>query len=258
MSFTRLHRLTSPGTIFRELVAAARPAGSTRSSPLPILGTPHAFSALLAAHAGVKAIYLSGSSLSTVALGLPDLGVITSADVAEETRRITACCPLPLLVDIDTGLADTALGIRRTIQQVERAGACGVHLEDQSIDQKRCGHRPNKSIVSIAEMTDRIRAAVSARDDPAFVIMARTDSLASESAADALKRIAAYTEAGADMIFLEAARQLSNYSHALSAMQHRTPLLANMTESASRRHSRCLSSAALECPWLCFLCRLSA
>ena len=181
-------------------------------------------------HAGVKAIYLSGSSLSSVSLGLPDLGVINASDVAEDTRRITACCPLPLLVDIDTGLSDTALGIRRTVQQVERAGACGVHLEDQRFDQKRCGHRPNKSLVSIAEMADRIRAAVSARDDPAFVIMARTDSLASESAADAAARITAYTQAGADMIFLEAAQQLSDYGTALSSQQHPAPLLANMTE----------------------------
>lgn len=230
MSFTHHPIRSSPGAIFRRLVAETRSPPSTHTSPLPILGTPNAYSALLAVHAGAKAIYLSGSSLSTVGLGLPDLGVITAHDVAEETRRITSCCSLPLLVDIDTGLSNTALGIRRTLQMVERSGACGVHIEDQRIDQKRCGHRPNKSIVSITEMTDRIHTAATARDDPSFVIMARTDALASSSLSDTITRAKAYVAAGADMMFVEAATSLSQYSAMIAALGPDVPVLANVTE----------------------------
>jgi methylisocitrate lyase len=178
MSVTRLASRASPGALFRQLVAEARPARSAPSNPLPIIGTPNAYTALLAQHCGARAIYLSGSSVSTVSHGLPDLGFINACDVAEDTRRITAACALPLLVDVDTGLSSGVLGIRRTIQMVEAAGACGVHVEDQRVEVKRCGHRAGKAVVSVEEMCERIHAAVSARSDPHFVVMARTDALA--------------------------------------------------------------------------------
>ena len=224
MSFTRLSIRSSPGALFRSLVATARP------TPLPILGAPNAYSALLAAHAGAQALYLSGSSLATVSLGLPDLSAHSAADVADDCRRITGACALPLLVDVDTGLGDSALAIRRTIALVERAGACGVHLEDQRLSHKRCGHRPHKAIVPIQDMVDRLRAAVEARDDPAFVVMARTDALASETLPEVVDRCRAYVEAGADMVFVEAARELGEYRAVREGLGGAVPVLANVTE----------------------------
>ena len=229
MSLARIPLRSSPGAHFRQLVADALPAGSLRSTPLPILGTPNAYTALLAQHCGARALYLSGSSVSTVSLGLPDLGLLTAHDVATDTHRITSASTLPLLVDVDTGLSSSSLGIRRTIGLVESAGACGVHLEDQRIDLKRCGHRPGKAVVTADEMCARIAAAVSGRSDPAFVIMARTDALAEDpSLPRLLSRLRAYVRAGADMLFVEAARSLEQYAAVVREL--RVPVLANVTE----------------------------
>ena len=208
----------SQGKKFRELAAS--------SKPLQIVGAINAYSALMAERAGHKALYVSGAGVANASHGLPDLAVTTLNDVLEDARRITARSALPLLVDIDTGWGG-AFNIARTIKEMESADVAAVHIEDQ-IGQKRCGHRPNKEIVSTQEMQDRIKAAVDARSDQNFVIMARTDALANEGLDAALARAVAYVEAGADMIFAEAMTELSHYTKFKNAVK--VPLLANATE----------------------------
>ncbi len=194
--------------------------------PLQIVGAVNAYCALMAEAIGFRAIYLSGAGVANASFGLPDLGVTTLNDVAEDVRRITAVTRLPLLVDADTGWG-AALNIARTVQTLSRAGAAGMHLEDQQA-AKRCGHRPGKALVEVAEMVDRIRAAVDARLDPGFAIMARTDALASEGLSAALERCQRYVEAGADMIFAEAVTQPEQYREFTRTVS--VPVLANMTE----------------------------
>lgn len=197
-----------------------------QESPLQIVGTINAYTALLAQKAGYRAIYLSGAGVANASYGLPDLGITNLTDVAEDVYRITGVCDLPLLVDIDTGWGN-AFNIERTIKTMIRAGAAGVHMEDQ-VQAKRCGHRPKKELVSAHEMGDRIKAAVDARTSPHFVIMARTDALAIEGLDKALSRIDQYAEAGADMIFFEGATELSQYQAVTRACH--LPVLANITE----------------------------
>ena len=206
------------GSRFRELVA--------HQAPLQIVGTVNAFSALLAQKAGHQAIYLSGAGVANASLGLPDLGISQLSDVAEDARRITAVCDLPLLVDVDTGWG-SAFNIARTVREMERAGVAAIHMEDQ-VQAKRCGHRPNKALVSTAEMVDRIRAGIDARRDESFVFMARTDAHASEGMAAAVERAGRYVEAGADMIFAEALHTLEEFAE--FARQVPVPVLANITE----------------------------
>jgi methylisocitrate lyase len=194
--------------------------------PLQLVGTINAYCARLAERAGFKAIYLSGAGVANASFGLPDLGITTLNDVCEDARRITAACPLPLLVDADTGWGG-AFNIARTIRELMRAGAAGCHLEDQEL-AKRCGHRPNKVIVSTGEMVDRVKAAVDARSTDEFVVMARTDAVASEGLQAAIDRAGAYVEAGADMIFAEALYALEDYRG--FAMNVPVPVLANLTE----------------------------
>jgi len=208
----------SRGQQFREALAAER--------PLQIAGTINAYSALLATKAGFRAIYLSGAGVANASFGLPDLAMTTLNDVCEDIRRISYATDLPLLVDADTGWGG-AFMIGRTIREMGRAGAAGCHLEDQ-VGIKRCGHRPGKALVETAEMADRIRAAVDARTDDAFVVMARTDAHAVEGQQAALERAAAYVEAGADMIFAEALTTLDEYRQFTSAIE--VPVLANLTE----------------------------
>ncbi|MEO6847662.1 MAG: methylisocitrate lyase [Chthoniobacterales bacterium] len=195
--------------------------------PLQIVGAVNAYCAMLAEQAGFRALYLSGAGVANASFGLPDLGVTTLNDVCEDVRRITQATSLPLLVDADTGWGG-AFMIARTIRELTRAGAAGCHLEDQVL-AKRCGHRPGKSLVSTSEMCDRIKAAVDARTDAQFVIMARTDAHASEGQAAAVERAQAYVSAGADMIFAEALTTLEEY-HAFTSAMGATPVLANITE----------------------------
>jgi len=194
--------------------------------PLQVVGAINAYSALLAARAGFKAIYLSGAGVANASFGLPDLGITTLNDVCEDVRRITGACSLPLLVDADTGFG-SAFNLARTTRELIRAGAAGMHLEDQ-VQAKRCGHRPGKALVSAAEMVDRVKAAVDARADDRFVVMARTDAHAVEGQGAAIERAARYVEAGADMIFAEALTTLDEYRAFTSAL--RVPVLANITE----------------------------
>jgi methylisocitrate lyase len=194
--------------------------------PLQVVGTINAYAALLAEHAGFRAIYLSGAGVANASFGLPDLGITALNDVCEDVRRITGACPLPLLVDADTGFG-SAFNIARTTRELIRAGAGGMHLEDQ-VSAKRCGHRPGKALVPAGEMVDRIHAAVDARSDPAFIIMARTDAHAVEGQAAALERAADYVAAGADMIFAEALKTLDEYRQFTAALG--VPVLANLTE----------------------------
>jgi methylisocitrate lyase len=208
----------SAGLKFRNALAAHK--------PLPIVGAVNAYSAMLAERAGHHAIYLSGGGVANASFGLPDLGVTSLNDVAEDARRITAACDLPLLVDIDTGWGG-AFNIARTIQEMERAGVAAVHIEDQ-VAQKRCGHRPNKEIVSKEEMVDRIKACVDARVDENFFVMARTDAFAQEGLNAALDRAMACVEAGADGIFAEAVHTLEDYQAFTKALN--VPVLANITE----------------------------
>jgi methylisocitrate lyase len=198
----------------------------SEQSPLQILGVINAYSALQAQRAGAKALYLSGAGVANASYGLPDLGMTGLEDVCIDIRRITSRTDLPLLVDADTGWGG-AFNIARTVKEMTRAGAAGCHIEDQ-VAQKRCGHRPNKELVSIEEMSDRIKAAVDAKIDPDFVIMARTDAHASEGQAAAIKRAKAYVEAGADMIFAEAIHTLKEYEEFTSVIK--VPVLANITE----------------------------
>ncbi|GAB7450345.1 methylisocitrate lyase [Enterobacter kobei] len=200
---------------------------SDLENPLQIVGTINANHALLAQRAGYQAIYLSGGGVAAGSLGLPDLGISTLDDVLTDIRRITDVCPLPLLVDADIGFGSSAFNVARTVKSMIKAGAAALHIEDQ-IGAKRCGHRPNKAIVSKEEMVDRIRAAVDARTDPNFVIMARTDALAVEGLEAAIDRAQAYVEAGADMLFPEAITELAMYRQFADAVQ--VPILANITE----------------------------
>lgn len=202
-------------------------AALTKENPLQIVGTINANHALLAQRAGYQAIYLSGGGVAAGSLGLPDLGISTLDDVLTDIRRITDVCPLPLLVDADIGFGSSAFNVARTVKSISKAGAAALHIEDQ-IGAKRCGHRPNKAIVSKEEMVDRIRAAVDARTDPNFVIMARTDALAVEGLEAAIDRAQAYVEAGADMLFPEAITELAMYRQFADAVQ--VPILANITE----------------------------
>ena len=208
----------SQGRKFRAAVA--------KRAPLQIAGTINAYCALLAELAGFRALYLSGAGVANASFGLPDLGVTALGDVLEDARRITAATDLPLLVDVDTGFG-SAFNIARTVREMERAGAAAIHLEDQE-QAKRCGHRPNKATVSSDEMCDRLKAAVDARSDERFVIMARTDAFAREGRQAALDRAAAYVAAGADMIFAEALYTLEDYAAFTRAI--RVPVLANITE----------------------------
>lgn len=195
-------------------------------NPLQIAGTINAYTALLAKRAGFRAIYLSGAGVANASYGLPDLGITNLNDVLEDASRITNACDLPLLVDIDTGWG-SLFNIARTIKSMINAGVAGAHIEDQ-IQAKRCGHRPKKEIVDTAEMCDRIKAAVDAKTDPDFTLMARTDALALEGLDRTLERIQHYVEAGADMIFFEGATDLAQYKAATQAC--RVPVLANITE----------------------------
>lgn len=208
----------SPGTRFRVAVEAER--------PLQVVGTINAYCALLAERAEFRALYLSGAGVANASFGLPDLGITTLNDVTEDVRRITSVTHLPLLVDIDTGWGG-AFMIAKTIKEMIRAGAAAVHIEDQ-VQAKRCGHRPNKALVSCTEMADRVKAAVDAKTDSHFVIMARTDAFASEGQSAAIERACAYVEAGADMIFAEALHNLEEYKRFVEAVK--VPILANITE----------------------------
>jgi methylisocitrate lyase len=193
---------------------------------LQIAGAINAYSALLAERAGFKALYLSGAGVATASHGLPDLGLTQLGDVLADARRITAATKLPLLVDIDTGWG-TALGIARTIREMARAGVAAVHIEDQ-VSAKRCGHRPGKELVGADEMCDRLKAAVDARPDKDFAVMARTDAAANEGVDAAIERAQSYVDAGADMIFAEALTGLEDYRKFTDAV--RVPVLANLTE----------------------------
>ena len=212
--------MTKPaGQLLREALSA--------ESPLQIIGTINANHALLAQRAGFRAIYLSGGGVAAGSLGLPDLGITTLEDVLVDVRRIVNVCQLPLLVDIDTGFGPSAFNIARTITSLISAGAAGAHIEDQ-VGAKRCGHRPNKELVSKEEMVDRIRAAVDARGEDPFVIIARTDAIAGEGMDAAIDRALAYVAAGVDAIFPEAIRNLDDYKRFTSAVN--VPVLANITE----------------------------
>jgi len=208
----------SPGARFRTALAAEK--------PLQVVGAINAYAARLAQAAGFRAIYLSGGGVAANSLGIPDLGISTMEDVLTDVRRITDLCRLPLLVDIDTGWGG-AFNIARTIRQMIKAGAAAVHMEDQ-VSAKRCGHRPGKELVPAEEMADRVKAAVDARCDQEFVIMARTDALASEGLARAIERAQAYVAAGADMIFAEAVTEIAQYTAFRKAVG--VPILANITE----------------------------
>ena len=211
-------RASSPGSSFRQAVA--------EEHPLQVIGAINAYTARMAEATGFRALYLSGGGVAANSLGMPDLGISTMDDVLTDLRRITDVTTLPVLVDIDTGWGG-AFSIARTIRSMQKAGAAAVHLEDQ-VGTKRCGHRPGKEVVSTAEMVDRIKAAVDARIDPGFVLMARTDALAAEGIDSALDRVSAYVEAGADMIFAEAVTELADYR--TFRTRAGVPILANITE----------------------------
>lgn len=208
----------TPGARFKAALDAQR--------PLAILGTINAYTAMMAERVGHQAIYLSGGGVANASFGLPDLGMTSMNDVAEDARRICGATDLPLLVDIDTGWGG-AFNIARTVKEMQRAGVAAVHLEDQ-VAQKRCGHRPNKAIVSQAEMVDRIKAAADARIDPDFYLIARTDAFQKEGLDAAIERANACVEAGADAIFAEAVYTLSDYQAFCERVD--APILANITE----------------------------
>ncbi|CAJ0693160.1 methylisocitrate lyase [Ralstonia wenshanensis] len=220
MSTTQRHP-TSAGAKFRAVVA--------ESQPLQVVGAITAYAAKMAEQTGFKAVYLSGGGVAANSLGIPDLGISTMEDVLIDARRITDAVQIPLMVDIDTGWGG-AFNIARTIRSFIKAGVAAVHLEDQ-VGQKRCGHRPGKEVVSTDEMVDRVKAAVDARTDDDFVIMARTDAAASEGIDAAIERAVAYVEAGADMIFPEAMKTLDDYRRFKAAVK--VPILANLTEFGS-------------------------
>jgi methylisocitrate lyase len=209
----------SAGKRFREALS--------QEKPLQIVGTINAYHALMAKRAGYRAIYLSGGGVAAGSLGMPDLGISNLDDVLTDIRRITDVCDLPLLVDVDTGFGASAFNVARTTRSLIKFGAAAMHIEDQ-VGAKRCGHRPGKELVSKDEMADRIKAAVDARTDSGFVIMARTDALANEGLESALSRAISYVEAGADMIFPEAITDLPMYERFAEAVK--VPILANITE----------------------------
>jgi len=210
---------TSAGARFRAALA--------REKPLQVPGAICAYHAILAEKSGFQAIYLSGGGVAAGSLGVPDLGITTLDDVLTDVRRITDACALPLLVDVDTGFGASAFNIARTVRSLIKAGAAAMHIEDQ-VGAKRCGHRPNKELVSREEMVDRIKAAVDAKSDREFTVMARTDALAVEGLNAAIDRASAYVEAGADMIFPEAMTELAMYRRFIDAVG--VPVLANITE----------------------------
>ena len=213
--------LPSRGAAFR--------AALDQESPLQVMGAITAYAGLMAKRVGYKALYLSGGGVAANSLGVPDLGISTMEDVLTDARRIVDATGMPLLVDIDTGWGG-AFNIGRTIRSFERVGVAAVHMEDQ-VGQKRCGHRPGKEVVPREEMVDRIKAAVDARTDPGFVVMARTDAAAAEGVDSAIERAVAYVEAGADMIFPEAMGTLDDYRRFKAAVK--VPILANLTEFGS-------------------------
>ena len=197
-----------------------------REQPLQVIGVINAYAAIQAERAGFGAVYLSGSGIATASYGLPDLGMTGLSDVLVDVERVKSVCELPLLVDCDTGWG-AALSIARTVREMERAGAAAIHIEDQ-VQEKRCGHLPGKMVVETDEMRDRIKAAVDARNDPEFLIMARTDALATEELDRTLERCVAYVEAGANAIFAEAVTTVSEYRE--FAARTKVPILANLTE----------------------------
>jgi methylisocitrate lyase len=209
----------SPGAAFKKALV--------EESPLQIIGAINANHALLAQRAGYRAIYLSGGGVAAGSMGVPDLGITTLEDVLTDVRRITNICDTPLLVDADTGFGSSAFNIARTVKDLIKAGAAAMHIEDQ-VGAKRCGHRPNKEVVSTSEMVDRIKAAVDARTDDNFSIMARTDAIAIEGVDAAIERVQEYIAAGADLIFPEAIRTLEEYKKFSAAVSK--PILANITE----------------------------
>jgi methylisocitrate lyase len=210
---------SSPGARFKKALG--------EEVPLQIIGTINANHALLAKRAGYRAIYLSGGGVAAGSMGVPDLGITTLEDVLTDVRRITNVCDTPLLVDADTGFGTSAFNIARTVKDLIKAGAAAMHIEDQ-VGAKRCGHRPNKEVVSTTEMVDRIKAAADARTDDNFSIMARTDAIAIEGIDAAIERVQAYIAAGADLIFPEAIRTLEDYAKFSTAVSK--PILANITE----------------------------
>jgi methylisocitrate lyase len=209
----------TPGAKFRQALGEER--------PLQVIGAICAYHARMAQRVGYKALYLSGGGVSAGSLGLPDLGISNLDDVLTDVRRITDVCDLPLLVDADTGFGASAFNVARTVRSLVKCGAAAMHIEDQA-GAKRCGHRPNKEIVPADEMCDRIKAAVDAKTDPGFTVMARTDALASEGLERTVERAAKYVEAGADMIFPEAMTELAMYKRFADAVK--VPVLANITE----------------------------
>jgi methylisocitrate lyase len=210
---------TSAGARFKKALSDEK--------PLQIIGTINANHALLAKRAGYRAIYLSGGGVAAGSMGIPDLGITTLEDVLTDVRRITNVCDTPLLVDADTGFGASAFNIARTVKDLIKTGAAAMHIEDQ-VGAKRCGHRPNKEVVAMGEMVDRIKAAVDARTDDDFSIMARTDAIAIEGIDAAIERVHAYIEAGADLVFPEAIRTLEDYKKFSAAVSK--PILANITE----------------------------
>ncbi len=213
--------MKTPGSLFRQAVSD--------ESPLQVMGAITAYAGLMAKRSGYKALYLSGGGVAANSLGMPDLGISSMEDVLIDARRIVEATALPLLVDIDTGWGG-AFNIARTIKSFTRAGVAAVHMEDQ-VGQKRCGHRPGKEVVSLQEMVDRVKAAVDAKTDSSFVLMARTDAAAVEGLDSAIERAVAYVEAGADMIFPEAMGSLDDYRKFKAAVK--VPILANLTEFGS-------------------------
>jgi len=209
----------TPGSRFRQALKEEK--------PLQVIGTICAYHALMAKRVGYRAIYLSGGGVAAGSLGVPDLGISNLDDVLIDIRRITDVCDLPLLVDVDTGFGASAFNVARTTRSIAKAGAAAMHIEDQ-VGAKRCGHRPGKELVSKEEMCDRIKAAVDARGDESFAIMARTDALAGEGFDSAVSRAVSYVEAGADMIFPEAITELGMYRKFADAVK--VPVLANITE----------------------------
>jgi len=214
-----MNAMSSPGARFRAALAAEK--------PLQVIGAINANHALLAKRAGYRAIYLSGGGVAAGSLGLPDLGINTLDDVLTDVRRITDVCDLPLMVDCDTGFGPSAFNIARTVQSLIKFGAAACHIEDQ-VGAKRCGHRPGKEIVSKQEMADRVKAAVDAKTDASFFLIARTDAIAMEGVDAAIERALACVEAGADGIFAEAAYDLPTYRKFVDAVK--VPVLANITE----------------------------